>query len=72
VLRQSVLPFKLEATDESLTSHAGLILFGESLKSLNLKSWIDRAFGRPGSGGECFSSKSIFETNFTGSQIELL
>jgi len=50
MLRQSVLPFKLETTDESLTSHAGLVLFGEFLKSLNLQSWIDRAFGRPGSG----------------------
>ena len=50
MLRQSVLPFKLEATDESLTSHAGLVLFGEFLKSLNLTSWIDRGFGRPGSG----------------------
>ena len=49
MLRQSLLPFKLEATDESLTS-AGLVLFGEFLKSLNLQSWIDRGFGRAGSG----------------------
>jgi len=42
MLRQSVLPFKLEATDESLTSHAGLVLFGEFLKSLNLKPGLIR------------------------------
>jgi hypothetical protein len=28
---QTVLPFKLEATDEQLTAHGGLALFGEFL-----------------------------------------
>ncbi len=50
MVRQSVLPFKLDSTDESLTSQAGLILFGEFIRALNLKSVVDRAFGMPGSG----------------------
>ena len=50
MVRQHVLPFKLEATDDTITSQAGLVLFGEFLQSLGLKEKIDRAFGPPGSG----------------------
>ncbi len=50
MLKQTVLPFKLETTNDTLTSQAGLVLFGEFLYSLNLKKEIDRAFGMPGSG----------------------
>jgi hypothetical protein len=50
MIRQSVLPFKLDSTEENLTSQAGLILFGEFLNALNLKNAIGRAFGPPGSG----------------------
>ena len=50
MVRQHVLPFKLEATDDTITSQAGLVLFGEFLHSLDLEREIDRAFGTPGSG----------------------
>ncbi|EQD34213.1 transposase, partial [mine drainage metagenome] len=50
MVRQTVLPFKLESTDDTITSQAGLVLFGEFLQSLGLKKKIDRAFGKPGSG----------------------
>ncbi len=50
MVRQHVLPFKLEATDDTITSQAGLVLFGEFLHSLDLRKEIDRAFGAPGSG----------------------
>jgi len=30
MIHQTILPFKTEITDERLTSHAGLISFGES------------------------------------------
>ncbi len=50
MVRQYVLPFKLEATNDTTTSQAGLVLFGEFLHSLDLKAEIDRAFGIPGSG----------------------
>ncbi len=35
-LAQTVLPFKLEATDEVLTANARLALFGEFVKGLGL------------------------------------
>ena len=35
-LAQTVLPFKLAVTDESLTAHAGLALFGEYLEAMGL------------------------------------
>jgi hypothetical protein len=47
MVRQTVLPFKLESTDDTITSQAGLVLFGEFLQSLGLKKKIDRAFGKP-------------------------
>ena len=50
MVRQTVLPFKLEATDDTITAHAGLVVFGEFLHSLNLAKEIDRTFGKPGSG----------------------
>jgi hypothetical protein len=31
---QTVLPLKLAATDESLTAHSGLALFGEFLRAM--------------------------------------
>jgi len=50
MIRQMVLPFKLEATDDTMTSQVGLVVFGEFLHSLNLAKEIDRMFGKPGSG----------------------
>lgn len=35
-LAQMVLPFKVEATDESLTANAGLVLFGEFVRGFGL------------------------------------
>jgi hypothetical protein len=46
---QTVLPFKLAATDESLTAHGGLALFGEYLRAMNVCSLIDHELPRPGS-----------------------
>jgi len=37
VLAQMVLPFKIEATDETLTANAGLVLFGEFVHGLGFK-----------------------------------
>ena len=33
---QTVLPFKLAASAESLTAHAGLVLFGEYLRAMGI------------------------------------
>ncbi len=46
---QTVLPFKLAATDESLTAHGGLALFGEYLRAMGVGGLLDRELPRPGS-----------------------
>jgi len=46
---QTVLPFKLATTDEQLTAHGGLALFGEFLQAMNLPSQLDAALPAPGS-----------------------
>ena len=59
MVRQTVFPFKLEATDDMMTAQAGLVVFGEFLRSLNLAREIDRAFGKPGSGAGYRASSSV-------------
>lgn len=49
-LAQTVLPFKLEATDEKLTANAGLALFGEFVRGLGLSRWLAQEMPKPGSG----------------------
>ena len=46
---QTVLPFKLAATDESLTAHGGLALFGEFLRAFGVSGLIDHELPAPGS-----------------------
>ena len=48
-LAQTVLPFKIEATEELLTANAGLALFGEFIRGLGLKRWLDTEMPKPGS-----------------------
>ena len=47
---QTVLPFKLEATEEMLTANAGLALFGEFMRGLGLHRWLAQEMPKPGSG----------------------
>jgi len=44
---QTVLPFKLAATDESLTAHGGLALFGEYLGATGVAGLIDHELPGP-------------------------
>ena len=46
---QTVLPFKLAATDESLTAPGGLALFGEYFRAMGVGSLLDHELPRPGS-----------------------
>ena len=46
---QTVLPFKLAATDEELTAHGGLALFGEYLRAIGVAGLIDQTLPAPGS-----------------------
>jgi hypothetical protein len=47
---QTVLPFKLEATDERLTANAGLAVFGEFMRGVGVSRWLAQEMPRPGSG----------------------
>jgi hypothetical protein len=46
---QTVLSFKLAATEESLTAQGGLALFGEYLQALGVCGLLDHELPRPGS-----------------------
>lgn len=51
---QTVLPFKLAATEEILTAQGGLALFGEYLQAMGVCGLIDHELPRPGSAvGYC-------------------
>lgn len=49
MVRQTVLPFKLERTDETLTAHGGLALLAEYAHGLGLRPLVDRHRPPPGS-----------------------
>lgn len=50
ILAQTLLPFKVEATEEKLTAHAGLALFGEFVQGLGFLRWLAQEMPKPGSG----------------------
>jgi hypothetical protein len=50
MIARTVLPFKLEITDDEITPHAGLAVFGEYLRALDVPGLIDRTLPGPGSG----------------------
>lgn len=60
MIRQTVLPFKLEVTNDTITSHAGLTLFGEFCVGLDLLGKVDRYLPKPGSGAGYQASEYIF------------
>lgn len=59
MIEQSVLPFKLAATNDSITPHAGLALFAEFLHGLKLPELVDARLPRPGSGAGYAPSKFV-------------
>ncbi|MCH8881977.1 MAG: IS1380 family transposase [SAR324 cluster bacterium] len=50
MVTQTVLPFKLGMTEDTITAQAGLVLFGEFLHALKLPGWLDEALPGPRSG----------------------
>jgi hypothetical protein len=46
---QTVLPFLVEPTDESLTAHGGLALFGEYVEAMRTRQTLDAELPAPGS-----------------------
>ncbi len=49
MIKQNVLPFNLEITNDNITSHAGLVLFGEFVTGIGLDRLVNRHLPDPGS-----------------------
>lgn len=60
MIKQTVLPFKLEMTRDLITSHAGLALLGEFAVGLGLLKAVDQCLPGPGSGVGYLSSEYVF------------
>ena len=60
MIRQTVLPFKLEITRDTITSHAGLSLLGEFCVGLDFLGVVDRNLPKPGSGAGYKASEYVF------------
>jgi len=60
MIRQTILPFKLEMTRDMITPHAGLALLGEFAVGLGLLQSVDRYLPTPGSGAGYQPSAYIF------------
>ena len=60
MIHQTVLPFKLEITGDTITSHAGLALLGEFCVGLDLLRVVDRSLPKPGSGAGYMASEYVF------------
>jgi hypothetical protein len=60
MIQQTVLPFKLEVTRDTITSHAGLALLGEFCVGLDLLRVVDRCLPEPGSGAGYQASEYVF------------
>jgi len=60
MIKQTVLPFKLEMTKDLITSRAGLALMGEFAVGLGLNKALDRDLPEPGSGAGYLASEHVF------------
>jgi len=60
MIRQTILPFKVEMTRDMITPHAGLSLLGEFAVGLGLLDSVDRYLPKPGSGAGYSPSEYIF------------
>jgi hypothetical protein len=60
MIRQTILPFKIEMTRDLITPHAGLALLGEFTVGLGLLQSVHRYLPTPGSGAGYHPSEYIF------------
>ena len=59
-IQQSVLPFKLEVTRDTITAHSGLALLGEFAIGMGFKEMLEKEMAAPGSGAGYKASEHIF------------
>jgi hypothetical protein len=50
MIRQTVMPFKLERSEEGVTARSGLVLYGEFMEAMGVDCLIERHLPRPCSG----------------------
>jgi len=60
MIKQTVLPFKIEVTKDMITSHAGLALLGEFAVGLGFIAALDKNLPKPGSGAGYSASEHVF------------
>jgi len=60
MIRQTILPFKLEMTRDIITPYAGLALMGEFTVGLKLLKSVDSYLPKPKSGAGYNPSEYIF------------
>jgi len=60
MIKQTVLPFKVEITKDTITSHAGLALVGELAVGIGMLEAADRELPEPGSGAGYRASEYMF------------
>jgi hypothetical protein len=60
MIKQTVLPFKLEKTKDLITAHAGLALLGEFMVGLGILNALDKNLPTPGSGAGYRASEHVF------------
>ena len=60
MIRQTILPFKIDLTRDMITPHAGLALLGEFAVGLGLLKSADRYLPTPGSGAGYHPSEYLF------------
>jgi hypothetical protein len=59
MIRQTMLPFKLEVTRDLITPHADLTLLGKFYVGLGLLPSVDISFPKPGSGAGYYPSQYV-------------
>jgi hypothetical protein len=59
MMTQTVLSFKLGSTEEKITAHAGLAVFGEFVHATGVLKEVDKALKGPGSGAGYMPSRYV-------------
>jgi len=65
MIRQTVLPFKVERTDEWVTARNRLALYAEFMRAMGVETLVDHHLPKPGSGRGLKASQYIMPLSLT-------
>lgn len=65
MVRQTILPFKLERTEERITARSGLTLYAEFLHALRIEALVDQYLPQPRSGRGLQASRYVTPLSLT-------